>query len=149
MRTAGTAIVVVVIGFALVSPAEAVSGGHLEGYVPAVAHGKGMLRSFWTSDLWIYQQGATVIHLWLNPPGRDNTDGLSFTVALDEPVVFIPDVVKTEIDIVLCAIPAGLAACIAAHNPVNRQHSQSFSPGFSVIRSDQFLRESWHRPVSQ
>jgi hypothetical protein len=76
-------------------PAFAASGGHIEGYVPAVAHVKGKFGSFWTSDLWIYHQGATVIHLWLNPPGEDNTDGESVVVTLDEPVVFIPDVVES------------------------------------------------------
>ena len=71
------------------------SGGHLDGYVPAVAHTSGRFGSFWTSDIWIYHQGATVIHLWLNKPGQDNTDGESIVVALDEPVVFIPDVVES------------------------------------------------------
>ncbi|HSO21876.1 MAG TPA: hypothetical protein VLT81_03155 [Chondromyces sp.] len=71
------------------------SSGHLEGYVPAVAHVDGRFGSFWTSDLWIYHQGATVIHLWLNPPGQDNTDGESVVVPLDQPVVFIPDVVQS------------------------------------------------------
>ena len=46
-------------------------------------------------SLWIYHQGATVIHFWLNKPGRDNTDGESVVVNLDTPVVFIPDVVAT------------------------------------------------------
>jgi hypothetical protein len=74
---------------------EATTGGHLDGYVPAVAKVKGKFGSFWTSDLWIYHQGATVIHLWLNEPGQDNSDGESVVVNLDEPVVFIPDVVGT------------------------------------------------------
>jgi len=78
-----------------VAPALANSGGHLEGYVPAVAHGGGNFGSFWTTDVWIYQQGATVIHLWLNPPGQDNTDGDSVVVTLDESVVFLPDVVAS------------------------------------------------------
>ncbi len=69
------------------------TSGHLEGYVPAVAHVEGKFGSFWTSDLWIYHQGATVIHLWLNKPGQDNTDGESVVVDLDEPVVYLPDVV--------------------------------------------------------
>ena len=77
------------------APALANSGGHLEGYVPAVAHGGGNFGSFWTTDVWIYQQGATVIHLWLNPPGQDNTDGDSVVVTLDESVVFLPDVVAS------------------------------------------------------
>ena len=78
-----------------VAPALANSGGHLEGYVPAVAHGGGNFGSFWTTDVWIYQQGATVIHLWLNPPGQDNTDGDSVVVTLDESVIFLPDVVAS------------------------------------------------------
>jgi hypothetical protein len=78
---------------AVAAPAFSASGGHLEGYVPAVAKVRGKFGSFWTSDLWVYHQGATVIHLWLNRPGQDNTDGESIVVALDEPVVFIPDVV--------------------------------------------------------
>jgi hypothetical protein len=77
------------------APAVADSSGHLEGYVPAVAHVEGKFDAFWTTDVWIYQQGATVIHLWLNPPGQDNTDGESVVVPLDEPVVFLPDVVAS------------------------------------------------------
>ncbi|MDH3815247.1 MAG: hypothetical protein OEV48_12215 [Acidobacteriota bacterium] len=77
------------------APTFAASGGHLDGYIPAVANTKGRFGSFWTSDLWIYHQGATVIHLWLNKPGQDNTDGQSVVINLDEPVVFIPDVVGT------------------------------------------------------
>lgn len=84
-----------VLLFALAVPVFAASGGHVEGYVPAVAHVEGKFGSFWTSDLWIYHQGATVIHLWLNPPGQDNTDGESVVVALDAPVVYLPDVVAT------------------------------------------------------
>lgn len=89
-------ILVLVFAILLVgtaAPALADSGGHLEGYVPAVAHGGGNFGSFWTTDVWIYQQGATVIHLWLNRPGQDNTLGESVVVTLDEPVVFLPDVV--------------------------------------------------------
>jgi hypothetical protein len=84
-----------VLLFVVAAPVSAASGGHLEGYVPAVAHANGKFGSFWTSDLWIYHQGATVIHLWLNKPGQDNTDGESVVVNLDEPVVFIPDVLGT------------------------------------------------------
>lgn len=87
--------IAVVLLPAMAVPASAAGGGHLEGYVPAVAHVEGKFGSFWTSDLWIYQQGATTIHFWLNPPGQDNTDAESVFVALDEPVVFIPDVVAT------------------------------------------------------
>ena len=93
MRRLLTIIVSAALFSAVALPALAASGGHLEGYVPAVAKAKGRFGSFWTSDLWIYHQGATVIHLWLNKPGQDNTDGASVVVNLDEPVVFISDVV--------------------------------------------------------
>jgi hypothetical protein len=69
--------------------------GHLEGYVPAVARAEGRFDSFWTSDLWIYQQGASTIHMWFNRQGRDNTDVESVVVALTEPVTRIEDVVGT------------------------------------------------------
>ncbi len=95
MRTPLSVAVSAALFSALAAPAFAAGGGHLEGYVPAVAHVEGRFRSFWTSDVWIYQQGATTIHFWLNPPGQDNTGGESVVVALDEPVVFIPDVVAT------------------------------------------------------
>ena len=95
MRRLLTAAVSTFLLSALAVPAFAAAGGHLEGYVPAVAHVEGKFGSFWTSDVWVYQQGATTIHFWLNPPGQDNTDGESVVVALDEPVVFIPDVVAT------------------------------------------------------
>jgi hypothetical protein len=87
--------IAVVLLSAMTVPASAAGGGHLEGYVPAVAHVEGKFGSFWTSDVWVYQQGATTIHFWLNPQGQDNTDGESVVVALDEPVVFIPDIVAT------------------------------------------------------
>lgn len=90
-----TIVLSLVLITAFTAPVFADTNGHLEGYVPAVAHVDGRFGSFWTSDLWIYHQGATVIHLWLNTPGRDNTDGESVVVTLDEPVVFIPDVVAT------------------------------------------------------
>ena len=77
------------------APALADSSGHLEGYVPAVAHVQGKFDAFCTTDVWIYQQGATVIHLWLNPAGQDNTNGDSVVVTLDEPVVFLSDVVAS------------------------------------------------------
>jgi hypothetical protein len=87
--------VLFVVTLAWTAPAPAASGGHLEGYVPAVAKVEGKFGSSWTSDLWIYHQGASVVHLWLNKPGQDNTDGGSVAVSLDEPVVFIPNVVET------------------------------------------------------
>lgn len=82
---------------ALLLPAARVSAsaGHLEGYVPAVAHASGQLNSRWTSDVWIYHQGATFIHLWYNPAGRDNTDVQSVVIQLDEPVLYLEDVVAT------------------------------------------------------
>ncbi len=86
----------VLLAFLISAPAVSVvaaGGGHLEGYVPAVAHVEGKFGSFWTSDVWVYHQGATTIHFWLNPPGQDNTEGESIVVSLDEPVVFLPDVV--------------------------------------------------------
>ena len=67
--------------------------GHLEGYVPAAANAAGRFDSYWTTDLWIYQQGATVIHLWFNPAGQDNTDNSSIVVPLDGPVVHLSDIV--------------------------------------------------------
>lgn len=92
-------LLIVVLSAAILSAVagqvDAASGGHLEGYVPAVANVKGKFGSFWTSDVWIYHQGASVIHLWLNKPGRDNTDAASVVVNLDEPVIFLPDVVGT------------------------------------------------------
>jgi hypothetical protein len=95
MRTSFSVAVSAVLFSAMAASVFAAGGGHLEGYVPAVAHVEGKFGSFWTSDVWIYQQGATTIHFWLNPPGQDNTDGESVVVALDEPVVFIPDIVAT------------------------------------------------------
>ena len=95
MRRSLTLVVSAFLLSVLAVRAFAADGGHLEGYVPAVAHVEGKFGSFWTSDVWIYQQGATTIHLWLNPPGQDSTDGESVVVALDEPVVFIPDIVAT------------------------------------------------------
>ena len=95
MRHLMTIVLTVILVSAAIAPVVADTNGHVEGYVPAVAHGPGKFGSFWTSDVWIYHQGATVIHLWLNPPGQDNTDGESVVVTLDEPVVFIPDVVKS------------------------------------------------------
>ena len=95
MRKLIPAVVLAALLWGAPAPALADSSGHLEGYVPAVAHLEGSFDSFWTTDVWIYQQGATVIHLWLNSPGQDNTDGESVVVPLDEPVVFLPDVVAS------------------------------------------------------
>lgn len=73
-------------------PAGAVPG-HLEGYVPAVANGAGKLGSYWTTDVWIYQQGASQVQLWFNPAGHDNTGNLSVVLPLDAAVTVIHDVV--------------------------------------------------------
>jgi len=67
--------------------------GHTEGYIPAAAHGAGQFQSFWTTDVWIYHQGASGIHLWFNPAGQDNTSGQSVVVELNEAVVHLPDIV--------------------------------------------------------
>lgn len=80
---------------ALVPAVAGAMSGHLEGYVPAAAHGAGRFGSFWTTDLWIYQQGASVIHLWFNRTENDNTNVQSKVVTLDRPVVHIRDVVAT------------------------------------------------------
>jgi hypothetical protein len=74
-------------------PASADAPGHLEGYVPAVARVQGRFASYWTSDLWIYQQGASAIHLWFNREDQDNTDQESIVVPLDGSVTRIEDVV--------------------------------------------------------
>ena len=95
MRRFLTVVLSAAILSAVAGQGDAASGGHLEGYVPAVAKVNGKFGSFWTSDLWIYHQGASVIHLWLNKPGQDNTDGESVVMNLEEPVVFIPDVLGT------------------------------------------------------
>lgn len=82
-----------VLALALSAAPAMAAGGHLEGYVPAAAHGAGLHGSFWTTDLWIYQQGASVIHLWFNPAGQDNSAGESVVLTLSDPVVHLTDVV--------------------------------------------------------
>ena len=86
---------IVLVGLLLSIGAVEVSAapGHLEGYVPAAANAEGRFGSFWTTDLWIYQQGATVIHLWFNPAGQDNTNGASKVISLDGSVTHLRDVV--------------------------------------------------------
>lgn len=69
--------------------------GHLEGYVPAAAKADGRFGSVWTTDLWIYHQGASVVHLWFNPADSDNTSVESVVVELDDPVTVLDDVVGT------------------------------------------------------
>lgn len=86
---------VCVVAITIAVPAAASEPGHLEGYLPSAAHTPGRFGSFWTTDLWIYQQGASTLHLWFNPSGQDNTDVSSVVVPLTEPVTAIEDVVGT------------------------------------------------------
>ncbi len=88
-------IAVLITSVALAAAPALATGGHLGGSVPAAAHGPGKLGSFWTTDLWIYQQGASVIHLWFNPVGQDNSSVESVVVPLSEPVTRLTDVVAT------------------------------------------------------
>ncbi len=83
----------VVLGLILTAGTAAAAPGHLEGYVPAAARVQGKLGSYWTTDLWIYEQGATVIHLWFNRSDADNTNVDSVVVHLNGPVTQITDVV--------------------------------------------------------
>jgi len=69
--------------------------GHLEGYVPTAAHVEGRFGSMWTTDLWIYHQGAGTIHLWFNPAGGDNIQVESVVLTLGDPVTVLNDVVGT------------------------------------------------------
>ncbi len=91
MRTT-VAVLGLVLLCSAVSPALAASG-HTEGYVPAVAHAEGRFGSMWTSDVWVYHQGAGTVHLWFNPAGNDNADNQSIAVSLDRPVTVLKDVV--------------------------------------------------------
>jgi hypothetical protein len=72
---------------------SASSPGHLEGYLAAAAKVDGRFGSVWTTDVWIYQQGASSIHLWFNPSDRDNSEVESIVVELDGPVTILDDVV--------------------------------------------------------
>lgn len=69
--------------------------GHLEGYVPTAANADGRFGSVWTTDLLIYHQGASTIHLWFNPTGSDNTGVESVVLTLDDPVTVLENVVGT------------------------------------------------------
>lgn len=80
------------------TPAVAAGPGHLDGYLPSAAHGPGRFGSFWTTDLWIYQQGASTIHLWFNRAGENNSQTESVVVTLTDPVTSLPDVVATLFD---------------------------------------------------
>lgn len=94
MRTA-TSVITLCLALVVAAPGAEAASGHLEGYLPAVAHAPGRFGSFWTSDVWIYQQGASVIHLWFNPEGQDSSGGQSVVVPLDTPVVEIRDIVAS------------------------------------------------------
>ena len=85
-------VIALTILLSMASMASAVPG-HLEGYVPSAANAPGRFGSFWTTDLWIYQQGATTIHLWFNPSGSDNTSVESVVVDISSPVTVLHDVV--------------------------------------------------------
>lgn len=89
----GTHAVIACIALLSVAPSAWAASGHLEGYIPATANGEGRFGSFWKTDVWIYQQGASVVHLWFNPAGQNNADAQSVVVQLDGPVVQISDIV--------------------------------------------------------
>jgi hypothetical protein len=81
---------------AVVAPTPIYAGaGHLDGTLPSAAHAPGRFGSFWTTDLWIYQQGASTVHLWFNRAGADNSDVESVVVTVDGPVTVFRDVVST------------------------------------------------------
>ena len=79
-------------------PALAAGPGHLDGFLPSAAHAAGRFGSFWTTDIWIYQQGASSIHLWFNRAGENNSQTESVVVTLTDPVTSLPDVVATLFD---------------------------------------------------
>jgi len=86
---------VAVMSLFAVSTVFASVPGHLEGYVPTAASVDGRFGSDWTTDLWIYHQGASTIHLWFNPADSDNTQVQSIVLTLDDPVTVLTDVVGT------------------------------------------------------
>ena len=94
MRTATGFALAVLTALVVAAPAAAATG-HADGYIPAVAHTAGRFGSFWTSDVWIYQQGATVVHLWFNRMDEDSSAEQSVVVDLDQPVVELSDIVAT------------------------------------------------------
>lgn len=83
------------LALVLVAPSVPAATGHSDGYIPAAAHTAGRFGSFWTTDVWIYQQGANVIHLWFNRMDQDNTANESVVVELDTPVVELSDIVAS------------------------------------------------------
>lgn len=84
-----------VVVLALAASAVAAPAGHNEGYVPVAAKANGKLSSSWTTDLWIYRQSATTIHLWYNVSGQDNANRQSVVVPLTQTVTVLSDVVGT------------------------------------------------------
>lgn len=88
----------ILVAMMVVSGAFAVSAsvpGHLEGYVPTAASAEGRFGSEWSTDLWIYHQGAGTVHLWFNPSGGDNTSVESVVLTLTDPVTILKDVVAS------------------------------------------------------
>jgi len=84
-----------VVVVALAASAAAAPSGHNEGYVPVAAKAAGKFNSSWTTDLWIYRQSATTLHLWYNLSGQDNANRQSVVVPLTQAVTYLPDVVGT------------------------------------------------------
>lgn len=74
-------------------PTASAAPGHLEGFIPVVTNGPGKQGSYWTTDVWVYHQNASVLHLWFNRSGEDNTGDDSVVVELDGPVVQLTDIV--------------------------------------------------------
>jgi hypothetical protein len=99
MRTP-TRLILLTTCLALLSAGSvsAEQAGHLEGYLPSAAHAPGRFGSFWTTDLWIYHQGASTLHLWFNRAGEDNTGVQSVVLSLEQPVTAVRDVVGTLFD---------------------------------------------------
>jgi hypothetical protein len=96
LRAAGVVVagVLAVLGGGAATAATASAApGHLEGYIPVVANGPGKQGSYWTTDVWIYHQNASVLHLWFNRSGEDNAGDGSVVVELDTPVVQLTDIV--------------------------------------------------------
>ncbi len=91
MTTRIAFIVVISLLAATVVPAS--GPGHLEGYVPTAANVDGRFGSVWTTDLWIYHQGASTIHLWFNPSDGDNNEVESVVLTLENPVTVLTNVV--------------------------------------------------------
>jgi hypothetical protein len=93
-------VLAVMAATVIVSTVFASDPGHLEGYVPSAANVEGRFGSMWTTDLKIYHQGASVVHLWFNPADRNNTQVESVVVNLDDPVTVLEDVVGSTFGVV-------------------------------------------------